>query len=55
MCGIDERDERGRAVKAESGFLVICTGTGTGTVATTTAGNCKVVHHRLDLLIREAR
>ena len=53
MCGIDKRDERGRAVKAESGFLVICTGT--GTVATTTAGNCKVVHHRLDLLIREAR
>lgn len=53
MCGIDERDEGSRAIKAEPGFLVIRTGAGTtGTVAT---GNCKVVHHRLDLLIREAR
>ena len=39
MCGIDERDERSGAVKAEPGFLVVRTGTGTGTVATSTTGD----------------
>ena len=47
VCGIDERDERGRPVEAETRLLVV-----RATTAAATDG--KIIHDRLDLLVGAA-